>query len=263
MSGELLRVRIDSRLLDRHRGPPRHDPVEALDAVEPVAVDHPLLQIEARRGRVARRPARLGQLDRHARNDRTLRNVARTYYPRRAFQRSIAPSHCRETLPIHASATSSPADRCGRSVSRPSRSALGVRHFRAPANAWSAPGARSASVRQAGDRAWRAVAKPVEQAEPRRFAQRGEHGWPAQPSAWAGHFRSGCPSLRYSIEARCRAAARAGRRNPIRRSRSRVPSPSGWSRNSTRVRGAVSGSSGTSGAGGPFETPGGAAHRPR
>ena len=35
-----------ARFLDRHRGAPRGDPVELLDAVEPVAVDHPLLRLK-------------------------------------------------------------------------------------------------------------------------------------------------------------------------------------------------------------------------
>src|SRR6185369_7827566 len=47
------------------RRSPGDDAVEALDTVQPVALDDPLLEVEARRGGVARRAARLVRLDRH------------------------------------------------------------------------------------------------------------------------------------------------------------------------------------------------------
>ena len=65
MSGELLRVRIDlgrSIVTVVRRG---GDAVDRFDLVEPFALDHALLQVEARRRGVAGRPASVVRLDRH------------------------------------------------------------------------------------------------------------------------------------------------------------------------------------------------------
>ena len=44
-------------MLDGDRGPAPRDAVERLDLIEPFALDHALLEVEARRGLVAGRPA--------------------------------------------------------------------------------------------------------------------------------------------------------------------------------------------------------------
>ena len=150
---------------------------------------------------------------------------------------------------IHASAASSPAG----SIRYKRFAALAldrapVPPLRAPANAWSAPGARSACPSPA-------LAIDRGAPSPSRSTSRSRVGSPsAANSRDAGSalrhsaqiFDLDRPSLRCSSEARSRAAARAGRRSPIRRSAAGFRRLRAASRNSTRVRGAVSGSSGTS-----------------
>ena len=52
------------RPLNRDRGPPWSDPVKGFDLVQPIAVGDALLQVEARRRRIAGCPAPTARLDR-------------------------------------------------------------------------------------------------------------------------------------------------------------------------------------------------------
>ena len=52
-------------MLDRDGGPALLNSIDRLDAIEPFALDHPLLQIEARRCWIARCAAPFDRLDRH------------------------------------------------------------------------------------------------------------------------------------------------------------------------------------------------------
>src|SRR5206468_456548 len=53
-------------MLDRDRRAPPGHAVQCFDLVEPLAFDDPLLEVEARWGRIARRPASVTRLDWHA-----------------------------------------------------------------------------------------------------------------------------------------------------------------------------------------------------
>ena len=150
-------------MLDGDGGPALGDAVERLDLVEPFALDHTLLQIKARRGLVAGRPAPGVRLDRHVAKLRWVaeqnKNIRLGPLDDALFRRSIALSRhvpTKGTSAIHLSAgdqtswidpvDSLAAEAAG--VCDPGR----FEHLQML-------GQRLAADRQAGSPSWRSIAR--------------------------------------------------------------------------------------------------------